>query len=409
MSQYSERVSELLEDRNWKETADLISTYLEDNAYPKEEMPTAAYNLVVCYLKQKNPALSQSALNKYKELLSPEDLNELQDSIYKLPSKLKSNEVQGLAWFKSDTKMDNVIGLSKLKEMIRERIISVISHVELYKSYGVKLNEGFILYGPPGTGKTLMARAIGGETGVRMLIGNIHELVSKYQGESSKNLHAIFSQARDGNPAIIFFDEIDSLATDRNASNVSSTGGEDRRIIDTLLTELDGIGKDNQGIYVIGATNRPWELDSAFTRSGRFNTFLYVPPPSTKERELMFRYYVSKLKAGKIDYRKLAYMTFGMSPADIEKICDNATKHTLGLITKGKIKERAITTRDLVNTIRKMPAAPLIKEYEKALEKMREMTSAERSQYKDFIKDIIFFTQKGKQKARLYRLIAKVA
>ena len=401
----SDTINKLLINEKWKYASKLIPPLLDDGSLVEEEKAKMAYNLIVCYIKMGDSHLSQSVLQEYKNLLPEADIKELQESIYNLPTKVKENELKSVAWFKSTTKLTDVIGLNPLKIEIQEKIIAPIMHTDLYYEYGAHLTDGFIFYGMPGTGKTLMAKAIAGETGIKMLIANIHELVSKFQGESAKNLHTIFEQARDGNPAIIFFDEIDSLAQDRNSSNISSTGGEDRRIINTLLTELDGISKMNTGIYVIGATNRPWDIDSAFIRSGRFNSFLYVPPPTTKERMHLFKYYISKLKASpKINHRKLAYLTFAMSSADIARICDNATKHTLSLIIQNKINSRPLKTSDFIHAIKEMPIAPLLKEYTRALTKIKAMDSAEREQYKDLIKDIRFYNQKGTQRQRLLKL-----
>lgn len=413
MSEYAERANQLLQERKWKDAVEIISSTLNDDLFSDEEKPQMAYNLIVCHIKMRNPALSQGALNKYIGLLLPEDSAKLQEEIYKIPSKITANEVKGIAWFKSDTKLDDVIGSKKLKEEIYEKIINPIKNQDLYREHGAKLTEGFVLFGPPGGGKTHLVNAIGGETGVRMMIANVHQLISKYQGESSKNLHTIFQQARDGNPAIVFFDEIDSLATDRNSSNISSTGGEDRRIVDTLLTELDGAKKENLGLYVVGATNRPWDLDSAFMRPGRLNTFIYVPPPNTKERAEMFKYYITALNKTsptvekKINYRKLAYLTFGMTPASISKICDNAVKQTLNQISIAKKEFKLMKTKDFIKAIKKMEQGPIIREYTTAAARLKEMKPTERKQYgKQYEKDVKFFSKQGEQRRRLYQFLS---
>ena len=252
------KINEMLEDGEWSKAAQLIEDIIEESK--AEQKATLAYNLIVCYIKMKDSWLSQKALNRYGNLLSEEDRKQLQEEILKLPSKIKGEDVAAISWFKSDVKMSDVIGLKEVKKKIYEKIINPIKYESFYKEYGVKLSDGFIFYGPPGTGKTMLAKAIAGETGIRMLLVNLHEMVSKYQGQTTRNLHAIFQQARDGNPAIIFFDEIDSIAQSRNQSSISSTGGEESRIINTLLTELDGAMRENNGIYVIGATNRPQDL-----------------------------------------------------------------------------------------------------------------------------------------------------
>lgn len=405
----------LMQDRQWKKASTLLEEVLEDKALEEEERKTAIYNLIVCYLKAKDPNKSQAAINKYGKLLDEGELKELQDEVYKLPTSIKSNEVKGLGWFRSEIRMKDIIGLKKVKQEVRERIILPIQHSTDYQGYRLREGDGFIFFGPPGTGKTLLAKAISGETGIRMLLANVHEMVSKYQGESTKNLHQLFEQARSGGPAVIFFDEIDSLAQSRNASNVSSTGGEDRRIIDTLLTELDGAQSSNKGLYVIGATNHPWDIDSAFTRSGRFSTFIYVPPPTTKERETMFRYYIRKLNAGNINYLKLALMTFGMTSADISDICDMAGNHAKGQMLERTDKQpfgndgdasRQLNTRDFIWAIKKKGDGILLKEFDIALERLKAMPSSERGQYKELQKDVIYFHKRGVQMQRLFRIAA---
>jgi SpoVK/Ycf46/Vps4 family AAA+-type ATPase len=318
------------------------------------------------------------------------------------------NGLKGLSWYKSNTTLNDVIGLKNVKASIREKIILPMQNQSLYGEYGIKTGGGFVMFGPPGTGKTLLAKAIAGETGIRMLIADIKELVSKFQGESAKNIGTIFKQAREGGPAIIFFDELDSLAQSRSNSSISSTGGEDRRIADALLTELDGAQADNSSVYVIGATNVPWELDDAITRSGRFNSFIYISPPNTAERMGLFKYYTSKLKVGKLNYRKLALMTFGFSPADIAAICKSSAEHALAKIMVKNKKHRDLQTEDFVWGIKQFPQPPLIKSYASALESLRGQAPEKLQQFKEMKKDIEFFYKNGQNRHNLYNIIAQL-
>jgi len=401
------RINEMLEDGEWSKAAQLIENTIEESE--AEQKATLAYNLVVCYIKMKDSWLSQKALNKYGSLLSEEDRKQLQEEILKLPSKIKGEDVAAISWFKSDVKMSDVIGLNEVKKKIYEKIINPIKYEGFYKEYGVKLSDGFIFYGPPGTGKTMLAKAIAGETDIRMLLVNLHEMVSKYQGQTTRNLHAIFQQARDGNPAIIFFDEIDSIAQSRSQSEISSTGGEERRIINTLLTELDGAMKENNGIYVIGATNRPQDIDPAIVRSGRFNQFIYIRPPNLSERIALFKYYIGKLKkVGKIDYLKLGLASFGFSPADIAQVCDSGAKHVLSLMAQGKESKRLLSTKDFLWAIKQMPKAPLVHSYRDILEIFRKLDSEQRNQFADMKKDIIFYVRKAPKYRVLYTLLSYV-
>jgi SpoVK/Ycf46/Vps4 family AAA+-type ATPase len=396
--------SEAMDNVKWAKATTYLSSILDNSRDPQ-----AAYNLIVCYIKLEDPFKSQAMLNKYKDLLKPEELKEMQEAIYKIPTKMSENELKGLAWYKSNMSLNDVIGLGSVKKAIKEKIILPMQNSALYKEYGINTGGGFVLYGPPGTGKTLLAKAIAGETNIRMLIANVKELVSKFQGESSKNISNIFNQARQGGPAIIFFDELDALAQSRTSSNVSSTGGEDRRIANALLTELDGAQTDNSNVYVIGATNMPWELDDAVMRSGRFNSFIYVPPPNLKERAELFKYYTKKLKIGRIAYMKLALMTFGFSPADIAAICKSSAEHALAHSLAKNKQAKPLGTKDFIWGIRQFPEPPLFKSYASALESLRHQAPARLQQFIDIKKDITFFIKNGKQRNLFYNVIAKIA
>ena len=395
--------SEMMEKGNWAKASAYLSSIMDAT---KDQQ--SAYNLIVCYIKLQNPAKSQAALNQYRELLGGKEAEELQEAIYKIHTKMTQNELKGLAWYKSSMTLHDVIGLNQVKKAIREKIILPMQNQSAYKEYGVKTGGGFILYGPPGTGKTLLAKAIAGETGIRMLIANVKEMVSKFQGESSKNISVIFNQAREGGPAIIFFDELDALAQSRTSSNISSTGGEDRRIANALLTELDGAQADNSNVYVIGATNIPWELDDAVTRSGRFNSFIYVPPPNLNERVSLFRYYTKKLKVKRINCMKLALMTFGFSPADIAAICKSSAEHSIARSLAKNKTPMPLETKDLVWGIKQFPEPPLLKSYASALESLRGQAPEKIQQFQDIKKDIKFFMKKGKQTHTLYNIISLI-
>ncbi len=388
--------------RDWKEARDCLNSLID-----LEPSSETAFNLIVCYIKLEDPSSSQAALNAHSHLLSQADAIQLQEEIFKIPTKMEENELTGLQWYKSNTTLKDVIGLSKVKKSITEKILLPMRNQKVYKEYGLHTGGGFVLYGPPGTGKTLLAKAVAGESGIRMLIANVKEMVSKFQGESSKNISTIFKQAREGGPAIIFFDEIDALAQSRTSSSISSTGGEDRRIANALLTELDGAQTDNSNVYVIGATNIPWELDDAVTRSGRFNSFIYVPPPSLKEREELFKYYTKKIKkTERINYTKLALLTFAFSPADIAAVCKSSAEHSIARELAKNKPPAPLSTKDLIWGIRQFPEPPLLKSYASALASLRGQPLEKTQQFGEMKKDIKFFISKGKQTHSLYNLIS---
>jgi len=402
----SNNIGELLKEKKWEEASILIEEEIDTNNEPNTQL---IYNLIVCYIKTKNTIKSQEILNKYKNKLNEKEVTNFQKEIFNIPTTMDENEVKSIEWYTSDLSMADVIGLQKVKKSILKQIIYPIKYIQRFREYGLPGGGGFVLYGPPGTGKTLLAKAIAGETGMKMLVANVHQMVSKYQGESAKNLHQIFEQARNSGPAIIFFDELDSLATNRNSSGVSSTGGEDRRIVDTLLTELDGARKVNKEVYVIGATNVPWDIDSALMRPGRFNAFIYVNPPNLKDREELFKYYLNKLKTNKINYRKLGLLSFGYAPAHIAQACKDAgMQKNVEAINKKKEQTEPLNTKDVTTAIKRQGTAPLLKEYKLALDRVKQMPTQERKQYMGLIKDIRFFNVKGKRMLKIFNFLGKI-
>lgn len=172
---------------------------------------------------------------------------------------------------------------------------------------------------------TYLVNAIGGETGSNVIIARINEIVDMYAGNTEKNMHAIFEQARANTPVIVFFDEIDALGMKRSGGG---GGGEQqsymRMAVNQFLQEMDGIEKNPEGIFVIGATNQPWDIDSALKRSKRFGESIYVPPPDYKSRKSAFIYNTRKMPLASINFGRLARATMGFSQADIEEICDKA-------------------------------------------------------------------------------------
>ncbi|MEO1530521.1 MAG: AAA family ATPase, partial [Planctomycetota bacterium] len=159
-----------------------------------------------------------------------------------------------------------------------------LRHPSLFKTLGVKPPRGVLLYGPPGSGKTLIARAVANETGAFFFLINGPEIMSKMAGESESNLRKAFEEAEKNSPAIIFIDEIDSIAPKRDKTN----GEVERRIVSQLLTLMDGL-KQRANVVVIGATNRPEVLDAAITRPGRLDTLVYIPLPDLASRASIFR------------------------------------------------------------------------------------------------------------------------
>jgi len=238
-------------------------------------------------------------------------------------TEISEGQIKKTKWHKATITFKDVVGMEKQKELIYDNIILAIKKPELLKAYGKKLGLGVIFYGPPGNGKTYIVNAIAGETGSNVIIARINEIVDMYAGNTEKNMHAIFEQARKNTPCIIFFDEIDALGVKRESAGESQNYM--RMAVNQFLQEMDGVEKNPEGIFVIGATNQPWDIDPALKRSGRFGEAIYVPPPDYKARKAAFIYHTrNKPLGGFINFGRLARATAGYSNADIMEICDKA-------------------------------------------------------------------------------------
>lgn len=238
----------------------------------------------------------------------------------------------------------DVGGMDDLKEEIRMKIIFPLSNAELFKAYGKSVGGGIMLYGPPGCGKTYLARATAGEVKASFLAVGINDVLEMWIGQSERNLHAIFEQARSNAPCVLFFDEVDALGASR--SDLRQSSG--RQIINQFLSELDGVSASNEGVLILAATNAPWHLDSAFRRPGRFDRILFVPPPDAPARAGILRILCRGKPMENIDFDQLAKKTASFSGADLKAVIDVAVEQKLREAMKaGALKP--LTTRDLLN------------------------------------------------------------
>ncbi|KAK4256112.1 hypothetical protein QN277_009024 [Acacia crassicarpa] len=183
-----------------------------------------------------------------------------------------------------NVKWDEIGGHDLLRQEFEDHIIGRIKYADDYKEFGVDLEAGFLLYGPPGCGKTLIAKAVANEAGANFIHIQGPELLNKYVGESELAIRTLFSRARTCAPCILFLDEVDALTTKRGKEG----GWIVERLLNQLLVELDG-AEQRQGVFVIGATNRPDVMDPAVLRPGRLGKLLYVPLPSPDERGLILK------------------------------------------------------------------------------------------------------------------------
>jgi tetratricopeptide (TPR) repeat protein len=206
----------------------------------------------------------------------------------------------------------DVGGMESLKDEIRLKIIHPLAQPALYAAYGKTVGGGILLYGPPGCGKTQLARATAGEVQAGFISVGINEVLDMWIGQSERNLHGVFENARANQPCVLFFDEVDALG----ASRADLKHGGARQLINQFLAELDGVGPSNQGVLVLAATNAPWHLDSAFRRPGRFDRILFVPPPDLPARAAILRILLRGKPVESPDCDGLARKTDGFSGAD---------------------------------------------------------------------------------------------
>ncbi|MFB6295887.1 MAG: AAA family ATPase [Halobacteriales archaeon] len=232
-----------------------------------------------------------------------------------------------------ETGFDDVGGLEEAKATLREAVSWPLSHPELFEETGTAAPSGILLYGPPGTGKTLLARAVASESDVNFVSVAGPELLDKYVGESEKAVREVFERARQSAPSIVFFDEIDSIATERRGDDDAT-----ERVVSQLLAELDGLA-DNPNLVVLAATNRREALDPALLRPGRLETHVEVPDPDeAARREILAIHTEGKPLAPEVDLDALAADLAGATGAEIESLAREASM----LSIREAVSERGI-------------------------------------------------------------------
>ncbi len=249
---------------------------------------------------------------------------------------------------KPDINFSYVGGLDEVKNEIRKAIVYPFQHPEIYEHYGKKVGEGILMYGPPGCGKTFIAKAAAGECGASFITLKVGEILSKWLGESEKNIKTAFEAAKHHQPSILFFDEIDAIGGKRDESSDAAN-----RVVNALLVELDGVTTAKAKRLVLAATNAPWNVDPALRRPGRFTKLLFLPPPDLDSRKQIFKLGTKDRPIETdIDYNDLAELTDGYSSADIIQICDEAADLPLEEALEGK-PPRKIMMNDFQAVLKK--------------------------------------------------------
>lgn len=237
------------------------------------------------------------------------------------PSSLRETvvEVPNVSWA-------DIGGLESVKAELQELIQYPVEYPWKFEKFGMTPSKGVLFYGPPGCGKTLLAKAIANECQANFISIKGPELLTMWFGESEANVRDLFDKARQAAPCVLFFDELDSIARSRGGSSGGDAGGAGDRVINQVLTEMDGVGS-KKSVFIIGATNRPDILDGAIMRPGRLDQLVYIPLPDEKARISIFKANLRKSPISQeVDLTFIAKKTHGFSGADITSICQRACK-----------------------------------------------------------------------------------
>ena len=247
----------------------------------------------------------------------------------------------------------DVGGMIEVKKRLEASFLAPMRNPELRQLYGKNLRGGLLLYGPPGTGKTFIARAIAGEMGAAFLSVMITDILGEYIGTSESNLHKAFQKARSHAPCVLFLDKIDALGIKRALVRSSWM----RNTVNQLLEELDGVDNNNEGVYVLAATNAPWDIDPALRRPGRLDRTLLVLPPDEPARATILHTHLRERPVEGIDLQILARMTEGLTGANLSHVCDSAAeKALLDSVRTGR--PRFMNMQDMYEPSRKSAPRP---------------------------------------------------
>jgi AAA+ superfamily predicted ATPase len=223
-------------------------------------------------------------------------------------------------------RMDDVAGLEQVKRRLHLAFFAPLANPDLRRAFAQSLRGGLLLYGPPGCGKTFVARAMAGELGAHFVSIGLDDVLDMWKGQSERNLHDIFESARRHAPCVVFLDELDALGRKRSLMR----HGTESNIVSQLLAELDSVASANDGVFVLGATNHPWDVDPALRRPGRFDRVLLVTPPDEPARLQVLRVHLrDRPLAPDVDLAWVAARTEQFSGADLAHLCSSAVELAL--------------------------------------------------------------------------------
>jgi SpoVK/Ycf46/Vps4 family AAA+-type ATPase len=241
-------------------------------------------------------------------------------------------------------RLTDVGGMEAVKQRLELTLLGPMRNPALARQFGKTIGGGLLLYGPPGCGKTFIARAVAGELGARFLEISIVDVLDMWVGSSERNLAEMFAEARRNAPCVLFLDEVDALGQKRSHLTHSSIM---RTTVNQLLAEMDSVNGGNDGVFVLGATNHPWDLDSALRRPGRFDRMLLVLPPDPSARAAILRFHLRDRPADDVDIDKVVRATDQYSGADLSHLCSTAAERALAESMRTN-RLHPLTTKDLL-------------------------------------------------------------
>ena len=307
---------------------------------------------------------------------------------------------------KPNMKFDDVAGMKKMKEEIRESVVYPMMNPDLARRYGKLGGGGILMYGPPGCGKTFIVKAAAGECNSGFINAKLSDLLDMYVGNTEKNIHKVFELARKNPPCMLFFDEVDAIGGRRDQQEGQQYM---KMAVNQMLYEMDGVEANNQNVLIIAATNAPWDVDPALRRSGRFSKTIFIPEPDYDSRVAILKIHAKKRPLGLlIPFRMLAVATMGYASADLKAVVEEAAtfpwreaffaieKKAQVHIAKGvpkaeaeekakkEIYQRPISTADFVRAIMKKKSSlpPWYGQAKKQIGKQEEVTIIDGKEHK---------------------------
>jgi AAA+ superfamily predicted ATPase len=251
-------------------------------------------------------------------------------------------------------RFSSIVGMAELKKTIRLQIIEPFLNPGLFARFKKRAGGGILLYGPPGCGKTMLARAIAHECNTSFVAVGISDVLNLWLGESERNLAGMFEKARSQKPCVLFFDELDALAFSRSKASSSTT----RTLVNEFLSQLDGLGRDNDAVLVLAATNMPWDVDPAMKRPGRFSRQIFVPPPDAEARAEMLALKLTGVPHEIESFPALSASLEHYSGADIDGLIELAKERALAdSLESGR--ERPLSNEDLSSAASAMTPSTL--------------------------------------------------